>query len=488
MSLKITFFYSFSFLLCFATFMVQAGSSRASQSDWPFLDESYQSVSVDDLFLLDQKTFCDHEDDRACERKAITHLNQKLWWPFLTNAMFDATAELGAPAMLILLAIELSKKRGDTAQNQNTINAVLITFITPFVYNIPGIITKFKKHLYKLIHYSKSGVLTFEDEVVRYEIELLKRTNFIPKETRKFIASILYSARTTGFLSVENKEFVRKALTLDPRLLTEDHSVQKKEADFKDFSENYFRGYNEKVQTELFLIADSYLTNLNHNRPTKDVALFIGDQGTGKTNAVKKLADYLGIKVCHVTKDQWTHFSHAIFGHDQHEGAIARCMIEANNTRILILFDDFDKSFQTDMTNLLLHLSDFNTLEVKNQFYNTLNISNVLFVFTANNDFHTEPLQFNEHPLQPLHDRILRVEFDDFPLRYKLEIFQELLTDYITSLGDGKVKLEDFSHINATELIGNKPGMRVVERAAHRLFFSTLSDKKRKPISSKECP
>eukprot|EP00392_Amoebophrya_sp_AT5.2_P016454 g16716.t1 len=201
------------------------------------------------------------------------------------------------------------------------------------------------------------------------------------------------------------------------------------------------------LKQQLHAVAYEYVRKSLANLPSKKMYFFYGNPGSGKTyTATRLLRDVLNLPVCKIrlASNNLESVVGSVTGSDSKSiGEIAACMKKHQRTDVGIVFDDGDRSVLADANlmapastsgahdgqklktmlgdvgSFLQDISDLETTTFYNPFFGReLDISNVLFVLTAN-------FEFEGTAFDALNDRLSFVRFPNFSTAHKTLILRQ---------------------------------------------------------------
>ncbi len=217
------------------------------------------------------------------------------------------------------------------------------------------------------------------------------------------------------------------------------------------------------------------------------IICLVGPPGVGKTTIAKSIAIALNREFIKISVGGLND-SHELIGNRRtylgaNPGKIIQGIKKCNSKNPVILIDEADKmvkDYKGDPASVLLEILDssFNNQFVDNYIEEPFDLSNVLFILTANNEYDIP---------YPLLDRLEIFKLNSYTLFEKQEIAKKYIIPKIIK----DYELENLKINISNETLGllinkytKEAGVRDLERILHKLIRKIIINKYNKPINS----
>lgn len=223
-----------------------------------------------------------------------------------------------------------------------------------------------------------------------------------------------------------------------------------------------------------------YIAVKNFKKDIKPPILcLIGPPGVGKTTFAKSVASALNKNFVKISLGGLFD-SAEIIGHRKtyigsSPGKIITSLIKAKSSNPVILLDEVDKlsrDFRGDPSSTLLDILDVtqNKHFVDNYIEEEVDLSDVLFIVTANNKY--------DIPL-PLYDRMEVIELTGYTDYEKLDIVKnhiipKLYNEY--GINKKNINIEDSAILDMIECYTRESGVRELDRIVNKLFRKIITE------------
>ncbi|MGE5422160.1 MAG: S16 family serine protease [Ignavibacteriales bacterium] len=214
------------------------------------------------------------------------------------------------------------------------------------------------------------------------------------------------------------------------------------------------------------------------------VLLLVGPPGVGKTSIAKSIANAMQRQFTKVSLGG-VNDETIIRGCDRtytsaQPGNIVRALRQTGSLSCVMLLDEIDKigrpGNQGDVTAALLEMLDSDRSTFKDHYLDvTIDLSNVLFIATANNQDAVSPI---------LLDRMQVIELTGYSLDEKINIVREFILPQETKrhgLPEDFIKVEDEAMAEIIQEYASEPGVRTVQHHIQsicgRVAYMLVSDK-----------
>lgn len=207
-----------------------------------------------------------------------------------------------------------------------------------------------------------------------------------------------------------------------------------------------------------------------------------GPPGVGKTLIAKAIGESLGIPFVQITlggqNDGELLHGHGYTYSGAQPGMIIKKMVEAQNARCIMYFDELDKACKkyesNEIYNILIHITDPNTnTEFQDRFFQEIKfpLNKVLFIFSYNDSSVIDNI---------LMDRIKEIEIKAFKLSDKKTIINKFLIKEMSELikfENGCVKMDDDTMDLIINRYTNESGVRDLKRKLEKIFLKLNIDR-----------
>lgn len=248
----------------------------------------------------------------------------------------------------------------------------------------------------------------------------------------------------------------------------------------KTFDEKNIKKINNKLNETHYGLEDAktriteYIAVKNYsNKIMPPIICLVGPPGVGKTTFAKSVAEALNKKFAKISLGGLFDTAELI-GHRRtyigsSPGKIITSLIKANSNNPVILLDEIDKlskDYRGDPSSTLLDVLDTTSNKhfVDNYIEEEVDLSNVLFIVTANNEY--------DIPL-PLLDRLEIIRLSGYTLLEKVKIsvnhiIPKILESY--NLKNKDIIVSDEALLHIIECYTKESGVRELDRILNKLI------------------
>jgi ATP-dependent Lon protease len=220
-----------------------------------------------------------------------------------------------------------------------------------------------------------------------------------------------------------------------------------------------------KIKEELLMLINQRLIN-----PTLNTSIaLVGPPGIGKTKIITVLGEILGYPFEHISLGGLNDSSY-LAGHSYtYEGAkpgkIVESLIKMKTNNGIIFFDEIDKITSKEVSNQLLHITDFTQNNHFIDRYITdipIDLSKIWFIFSLNSISNIDPI---------LSNRLNYIHLDDYTIEEKINICKiHLIPEAILKYKLNKKYIFSDKIINKIVSYNNTTGIREQKRTINKIF------------------
>ena len=220
-----------------------------------------------------------------------------------------------------------------------------------------------------------------------------------------------------------------------------------------------------KIKEELLMLINQRFINPNINT---SIAL-VGPPGVGKTKIISVLGEILNYPFEHISLGVLNDNSYLVGHSYTYEGAkpgqIVESLIKMGTNNGILFFDEIDKITSKDVSNQLIHITDFTQ---NNHFIDRylsdipIDLSKIWFIFSLNSIDNIDPI---------LSNRLNYIHVDDYTIQDKVNICKNYLIPEVINnfklnkkyIFSDKILIKIVNHNNSS-------GIRELKRTIYKIF------------------